>query len=180
MDDAPGRGGEITMMDGVAMVTGAAVASVHFRDFTDEVAALTLPGWLLLIVAFAWLSVTSAGPFVYLVRRFSHRTEGYPGPWDGVWVAFGIPWLLAGLVRSGAGSAVEEGNAIYSGTLFSGLFLASGLALRRLLLAWPPASTAAPVAPPEPAPIRSWTGRIGRALSIGWPLQLGLGLVVTK
>ncbi len=92
------RAGGLTMLDVTALVTGAAVASVHFRDFEEDIAGLTLVGWTLLVPAFAWLALTAAGPFVFLVRRFSRRPEGYPGPYDWLWLG-----LRAAVGRRGPG-----------------------------------------------------------------------------
>ena len=116
---ATGRAGGITMLDAAALVTGGAVASVHFREFDEEMAGLTLLGWALLVPAFAWLALTAAGPFVFLVRRFSRRPDGYPGPDDWLWLAFGLPWVVAALVRSGAGGLPESANRAYATCLFS-------------------------------------------------------------
>jgi hypothetical protein len=181
----PSRRGGVTMLDAAALVTGGAVASVHFREFEDEIGGLTLLGWALLVPAFAWLALTAAGPFVFLVRRFSRRPEGYPGPDDWLWLAFGLPWVVAALVRSAAGDLPESANSAYAACLFVGLAAAIVLALarlRRLLPRIEPAGTGpVPVPPgPPPRPAVSWTGQIGRAVAVAWPLQLGLGLVVTK
>jgi len=174
------RPGGITMLDAAALVTGAAVASVHFREFTGEIAALTPVGWLFLVSAFAWLGLTAAGPFVFLVRRFSRRPEGYPGPGDGLWLAFGLPWVAAALLRSGAGSLIDGGNAAYVNALFLGLFAASALGLRRLLARFPGTEPGPWHVPGTPPRHESWTQLIGRAVTVAWPLQLGLGFVVTK
>lgn len=180
---APGRSGGITMLDAAAFVTGGAVASVHFRDFEDEISGLTLLGWALLVPAFAWLALTAAGPFVFLVRRFSRRPDGYPGPDDYLWLAFGIPWVVAALVRSGPGSLPGGVNSAYAAGLFLGLAAATAPALVRLWRSLPRIDPVATGAAPHSAPRQhpaSWTERIGRAVAVAWPLQFGLGLVVTR
>jgi hypothetical protein len=170
--------GGITMLDGTAMVTGAAVASVHFREFTDEMAGLTIFGWLSILAAFAWLALTAAGPFVFLVRRFSRRPDGYPRPGDLLWLAFGLPWAVAALFRSAAGNLIDSKNTYYVNGLFAGLFVASGLALWQISRTW---KTIGPATAGTPGPkSATWTDLIGRTLSIAWPIQLGLGFVVTK
>jgi hypothetical protein len=176
------RAGGLTMLDAAAFVTGAAVASVHFRDFDEEIAGLGLPGWALLVPAFAWLALTAAGPFVFLVRRFSRRPDGYPGPYDWLWLGFGLPWVVAALVRSGLGGLPDGTGTLYSGFLFVALAAATVPSLARLWLSLPriePTAGGGPVPPAPPKP-ESWTGRIGRAVAILWPLQFGLGLMVTR
>lgn len=177
----PARGGGVTMLDAAALVTGGAVASVHFREFEDEIAGLTLLGWALLVPAFAWLALTAAGPFVFLVRRFSRRPDGYPAADDWLWLAFGLPWVVAALVRSAAAGMMDGPGPVYNAGLFAGLVGATLPALARLWRSLPPIDpTAAGPSGPPPRPPASWTGRIGRAVAIAWPLQLGLGLMVSK
>ncbi len=176
------RAGGLTMLDATALVTGGAVASVHFRDFDEEIAGLGLAGWALLVPAFAWLALTAAGPSVFLVRRFSRRPEGYPGPYDWLWLGFGLPWLVAGLFRSASGGLTDEAASRYAEFLFVAL---AGAAIPALLRLWRSFSRAEPstgpghVSPTAPQPA-SWTARVGRAIAVLWPLQFGLGLLVTK
>jgi hypothetical protein len=161
------------MLDGAALVTGGAVASVHFRELTDELTGLTILGWLFLAAAFGWLALTSAGPFVFLVRRFSSRPIGYPSPDDWLWLAVGLPWLLTALYRSACGTSFDPTNSIYGTCLFLGLFAASGLSLLRILRTWSSIGEGERDG-------GSWTDLVGRVLSVTWPLQLGLGFVVTR
>jgi hypothetical protein len=161
------------MLDAAALVTGGAVASVHFREFGEEIEALTPLGFGFLIVAFGWLALTAAGPFVFLVRRYGRRISGYPGPSDLLWLAFGLPWTLAALYKSGAGSLGGRTAVVYGNVLFIGLALASCLAMLRLRKVWRSLD-----APGKPR--RTWTEWIGSAVAVSWPLQLGLGFVVTK
>jgi hypothetical protein len=175
------------MLDATAFVTGAAVASVHFRDFEEEIGGLTLLGWALLVPAFAWLALTAAGPFVFLVRRFGRRADGYPCGDDCLWLGFGLPWVVAALVRSAMGRLPEGEPVAYSAGLFLGLAAATAPTLVRLWRSLPrldPAGTGPTPAPKPtaagPSSPGSWTGRIGRAIAVTWPLQFGLGLVVTR
>jgi hypothetical protein len=177
--DSPRRGG-VTMLDAAALVTGGAVASVHFREFEDEIGGLTLLGWALLVPSFAWLALTAAGPFVFLVRRFSRRPEGYPSPDDWVWLALGLPWVVAGLVRSASGGLPEGANSLYATGLLLGLVMASVPAVARLWRLLPRIDPISSGPAPTVRPAGSWTARLGRAVAIAWPLQLGLGLLVTK
>jgi hypothetical protein len=174
-DKAGTRSGGLTMFDAAALVTGGAVASVHFRPFEDEIGDLTPLGFSFLILAFAWLAMTAAGPFVYLVRRYGRRRAGYPSVPDLLWLAFGLPWAIAALYRSGAGNLSTTANILYGNTLFIGLALASGLAVFQLKRTWDALDSAR-----SPKPRRTWTEWIGTAIAVAWPLQLGLGFVVTK
>jgi hypothetical protein len=145
-------------------------------------AGLTPLGWVLLVSAFVWLGMTAAGPFVFLVRRFGRRPGGYPSSDDRLWLAFGLPWAIAALVRSGSGALPDGANSVYSACLFAGLAAASAPAVVRLWrsLSRIDALATGSAAPPPPPRPDSWTGRIGRAVAILWPLQFGLGLVVTR
>ena len=69
-----GRG--FTLLDGAAMIIGAAVASLHFSGATP--ARLTGLGWGLVWGAFAGIAITAAGSALFLARRFIRRLEGYP------------------------------------------------------------------------------------------------------
>src|SRR3954451_1999247 len=76
MEKRAEAGDGFTVLDGVALVTGAAVALVHLRSSVTE---FNDPSdWVWGCGLFTWLSVTSAGPFVYSVRRFFTRPAGYP------------------------------------------------------------------------------------------------------
>ena len=56
-------GGGFNVMDGVALVVGAAIASVHMlRVLRGD---LSLAGWVMLWLAFTWVAVTAAGPFLF-------------------------------------------------------------------------------------------------------------------
>jgi hypothetical protein len=176
LEETTSRSGGITMLDAAALVTGGAVASVHFRPFEEEIGKLTPLGSSFLVLAFAWLALTAAGPFVYLVRRYGRRRSGYPSPPDLLWLAFGLPWTIAALYRSGAGNLSTAANILYGNALFIGLALASCLAVLRLKRAW----DALDAAHATKAPRRTWTEWIGTAIAVAWPLQLGLGFVVTK
>ena len=157
------------MLDGAALVTGAAVAAVHFREFTEEMAGLDVLGWAFVAPAFAWLAVTAAGPFVFLVRRVGRRSNEVEGPGDELWMVLGLPWLIAGLLRSVSGNALDAENLLYGNALFVALFAASLFAFRGLLKDRSDAAVR-----------RTWADRIGRVLAAAWPLQFGLGLMVTK
>lgn len=165
--------GGLTLLDGAALVTGAAVASVHIKGAVPT-GALAGPGWVLVWTTFTGIALTAAGPFVFLVRRFLRRPPGYPRVGDVLWTLLGLPWLLTAVLQtSGTGGARERGP-LYVGGLSLGVGLASMLALAVVWKTWvmvPPERIAK--APPSP-----WTNRVGLALSVLWPLQCGFGLIV--
>ena len=88
------------MLDGAAIVTGAAVASIHIRGVIRDSDHLAAPGWLLIWGTFAWVALTAAGPFLFLVRRFLRRPADYPKVGDTLWAVLGLPWLLTAVIRS--------------------------------------------------------------------------------
>jgi hypothetical protein len=173
--DRADAGGGFTVLDGVALVTGAAVASVHIRSAVPELD--DLGDWAFAWCLFCWLSVTSAGPFIYLVRRFFTRPTGYPRLGDRLWLMAGLPWLIAAMVRTGEPSAeVVSGrlDPAYVGCLTIGLTLMAIVAVpvmaARYLLVDPLKPRV-----PEPSP---WTHRFGLMLTVAWPIHCGVGLVV--
>src|SRR5262245_62922958 len=102
MDRADGGDG-FRVLDGAALVMGAAVASVHIRNvIRDNLGAF---GWVLVWCTFSWVALTASGPFLFLVRRFARRLPRYPQVGDGLWALLGIPWLMTALVRSTVGDA---------------------------------------------------------------------------
>ncbi len=173
-DRAEARGG-FSVLDGVALVMGAAVAAVHVKSAVPDP---TGPAdWTWASGLFTWIWLTAAGPFLYLVRRFGTRPLDYPGIGDRLWALAGLPWCVASLVRTG--EVVPEGaqgrlDADYVGCLSIGLALAMLVIVptlaARFLLTHPDGPRSA-----EPTP---WTNRLGLALTIAWPIQCGVGLVV--
>src|SRR4051812_39350763 len=91
-------GGGFSVLDGASIVTGAAVASIHIRGVIRG--DLAAPGWALIWGTFAGVSLTAAGPFLFLARRFLRRLPDYPGVGDALWALLGLPWLVAALIRS--------------------------------------------------------------------------------
>ena len=176
MSDTAGSG--FAVLDGVALVAGAAVASVHMRGVLDE--NLHGAGWLLILIPFAWLGLTAAGPFVYLVRRYARPAPGVPKVGDRLWALLGLPWLLTALIQAnpsqagGVAPPVTPGSASAT-ILFVGLGVVSLIAQAVVWATWvavtPERATATFSTP--------WTNRVGLVLAVTWPLQYGLGLVVT-
>jgi len=175
MADRVEAGGGFTVLDGVALVTGAAVALVHLRSAVPEFDDAW--DWAWGSGLFAWMSVTSAGPFVFLVRRFFTRPPGYSRLGDRLWALVGAPWVLAALVKTGeppGEGAAGRIDPAYVGCLSLGLCLVAMVAVPVIAAKYLLGDPSKPRAP-EPA---SWTHRLGLALTVAWPIQCGVGLVV--
>lgn len=160
-----------TLLDGAAMIIGAAAASLHFSEATPE--GLTGLGWGLLWGAFAGIALTSAGPFLFLARRHVRKLDLYPQAGDRLWAVLGLPWICSALVRPRR-SALCTGGELYTGVLTIGLalaILASMVSVFKICL--PPVSNKSRevLAP-------SWTNRVGFALAVAWPLQCGYALLL--
>jgi hypothetical protein len=173
MSDSAGNG--FSVLDGVALVAGAAVASVHTRGVLDE--DPFGPGWLVVLVAFIWVAMTAAGPFLYLVRRYVRALPGYPQVGDRLWAILGLPWLLTALIQAAPSRphpATAIPGAAHAALLMVGLGVAS---LTVLSVVW---GTWVTVTPEQASETFSppWTNRVGLVLSIAWPVQCGVGMVV--
>ncbi|MHB1557708.1 MAG: hypothetical protein ACYC61_09530 [Isosphaeraceae bacterium] len=166
-------GGGFSVLDGVALVMGSAIASIHVLRVMRG--GLTGAGWIMLWLTFAWVAVTAAGPFLYLARRFGRRLKDYPGVGDRLWAILGIPWLVTAVIQSAtAGGSEPRQNPLFATTLVVGIGLACLIALGVVWSTWvvvPPGEAARVEASP-------WTNRVGLVLAITWPVQCGLGLVV--
>ncbi len=172
MMERAGPGEGFSVLDGVALVTGAAVASVHVRGIIRD--GLTGPGWALIWVTFSWVALTAAGPFVFLGRRFARRLAGYPKVGDTLWALLGLPWIVTALLRSAAMGEGHRGDDLVAAVLGVGLGGASLIALGVVWATWvlvPPEQASRTAAAP-------WTNRVGLILSVAWPVQCGLGMVV--
>jgi hypothetical protein len=168
-----GVGGGFTLLDGVALVIGAAVASVHLRALTGA----RLGGALVLFwMTFAGVALTSAGPFLFLGRRFLRRSPGYPGVGDRLWGVLGLPWMLTAVLSTGTGGpgASAARGDVYATALGCGLAASCVTALATVWKRWV-------MAPPQDLDRRhhaAWTDRVGLALAVAWPLQCGFGLLI--
>jgi hypothetical protein len=167
-----------TLLDGIALVVGAAIASVHLRDAIPR--GLTALGWGLVWPTFAGVALSAAGPFILLERRFGRRPEGYPKMGDWLWCLMGSPWVATAFLRPAKVTALV-GTAssldLYRVCLWSGIAAASLVAIVDLWKAWGGISAGARPADAGP---RRWTEHIGLALAVAWPLQSGFGLVVAE
>jgi hypothetical protein len=166
------RGGGFTVLDGAALVVGAAIASVHVVGIRRGDLAGT--GWIMIGLTFCWIAMTAAGPFLYVGRRFIRRLPNYPKIGDRLWALLGLPWLGAALLQSATPGAEPRHNPIFSAILTVGLGLVCFIALIVVWTNWVilPSEQAAKT---EAAP---WTNSVGLLLSIAWPIQCGLGMVV--
>ena len=166
-------GSGFSVLDGVALVMGSAIASIHtLRVMRSD---LTGAGWVMLWLTFAWVAVTATGPFLYLGRRFARRLADYPKIGDRLWAMLGVPWLADGRDPVGGGRDRSRGRTPCSRlTLSVGLGIVCLIALGVVWTTWvmvPPEQAARVEAAP-------WTNRVGLILAIAWPIQCGLGLVV--
>jgi hypothetical protein len=165
-------GGGFSVLDGAALVAGAAVASVHIRGvLRGEPAG---PGGVLLLGTFAWVSLTAAGPFLYLVRRYARDQPGYPKVGDRLWGVLGLPWLLTAGFQAVPAAASPSSHVLLATGLSIGLAVVSLVCLSVVWMTWV-------VATPERASetfSAPWTNRVGLFLAIAWPVQCAAGMVV--
>lgn len=169
---ADAAGGGFSVLDGVALVAGAAVASVHMRGVLDE--RLFAPGWVIVLGSFVWVSATAAGPFLFLLRRFVAALPGYPKVGDRLWAVLGLPWLVTALLQTAPSSTALTPGPVPSTLLIVGLGIASLIALGVVWGTWvmvTPQQATETFSPP-------WTNRVGLFLAIAWPIQCGVGMVV--
>jgi hypothetical protein len=171
MEQAGSTGG-FSVLDLGALVMGAAIASVHVLRVMRE--DLTLGAWVMIGLVFAGVTATSAGPFIFLGRRFVRQQVGYPRVGDRLWALFGIPWLATAIIKSATPGSAARHEPLFSTTLSIGLGIVCMIALA---VVW---STWVMVPPDQAARIESgpWTNRVGLIVAIAWPLQCGLGMVV--
>lgn len=169
MMDRAGVGEGFSVLDGAALVMGAAVASVHIRYIIRD--NLSEFGWVLVWCTFSWISLTATGPFLFIGRRFARKLPSYPQVGDCLWALLGIPWLMTAVVRSTADDGVAENYATGLGVAVA---IACWIALVVVWKTWvmvPPERAARTAATP-------WTNRVGLALAIAWPIQCGIGMVL--
>jgi hypothetical protein len=151
---------------------GSAIASIHIlRVIRSD---LKGAGWIMVWVTFSWVAATAAGPFIFLARRFARRLPNYPKIGDRLWALLGIPWLASAVVQSAAPGSEPRHNPLFTTTLSAGLGI---VCLIALFVVW---GTWVMVSPEQATRIEAapWTNRVGLILSIAWPIQCGLGMVV--
>ena len=165
-------GGGFSVLDGAALVMGSAVSSVLMLGARRP--DLSGPSWIMIATTFTLVAVTAAGPFLYLARRFGRRLPNYPKVGDKLWALLGIPWLATALLQSATPGSEPRHNPLFTTTLSVGLAIACLIALAVVWGTWV-------IVPPEQASrieAAPWTNRVGLILSVAWPLQCGLGMIV--
>jgi hypothetical protein len=166
------RGDGISVLDGAALVVGGAIASVHVLGIRRV--DLSGPGWIMILIAFCWIAITAAGPFLYLGRSFIRRLPQYPKIGDRLWALLGLPWLASAILQSATPGTEPRHNPLFAATLILGLGI---VCLIALIVVW---GTWVMVPPEEVAQVEAapWTNRLGLILSIAWPIQCGVGMIV--
>lgn len=161
-----------TVLDGVAVVIAAAIASLHLR--TPMLRAFGA-GWGLLWLTFAGVGISAAGPVVLVMRLYGRRPKGYPRLGDKLWAMLGSPWILTAFLRP-TRSASEFATISFYGTM---LTISVGLAsLFVQVIMWkvwvlkPPGMRNLGKSP------STWTERLGMAISVASPLQIAFLLIV--
>lgn len=165
--------GGLTISDGVALVAGASVAAVHLRVVSRGEGFG--PDWLLVWGTFFWLSLTAAGPFVYVVRRFGRGMMRHPKVGERLWAMLGFPWIVTAMLQelpSADHPATPDPSFVAVLSITVGV-----VCVIALMSVW---STWVVVAPDRASETFAgpWTNRLGLILAIAWPFQCGLGMVV--
>jgi hypothetical protein len=161
-----------SISDGAALVMGSAIASVHILGVRRW--DLSGSGRFMVGLTFMWVALTAAGPFIFVARRYARRLASYPQIGDRLWAMLGIPWVATALVQSAVPASEPRHNPLFTVTLTVSLAI---VCLISLAVVW---STWVMVSPEQAARIEAapWTNRVGLILSIAWPIQCGLGMVV--
>ncbi len=165
-------GRDINVLDGLALVMGAAIASVHMLRVLRS--GLTPAGWVMLWITFSCVALTASGPFIFLARRYSRRLPGYPKIGDWLWALLGVPWVFTAIIESVVPGEDPRHNPLFSASLSIGLAISCLLALVVVWGTWV-------MVPPEQAArieVGPWTNRLGLIIAIAWPIQCGLGMIV--
>src|SRR5262249_23258250 len=153
-------GGGFTVLDGAALVIGAAVGSVHIRGAVPS-QGLGGYGWSLLWVTLLGVALTAAGPFVFVVRRYWRHARDFPRTGDWLWLPLGLPWLVTLVLRPRSWGQGPWWD-VYQFTLHYGTLAASVVALAVI---W---RTRVMADADHHAKKRSsaWTERVGTALAV--------------
>jgi hypothetical protein len=155
-------------------VIGAAIASVHIREAVTS--TLLPPGWGLVWITFSGVAISAAGPIVYVFRRYVRRNTGYPRIGDRLWAVLGVPWVVTAPFRPLRSASMRGFMDLYRFGLWLSVAVASLIVLGVLWSTWV-------IAPPGRGMRQgrlAWTERVGLILAIAWPVQCGLGLVLTE
>jgi hypothetical protein len=170
--DSPAASTGFSVLDGAALVAGAAVAAAHLRGVIKT--ELVGPGWVVVWGSFLWIGLTAAGPFIYLFRLYLRQEKGYPKVGDRLWAMLGLPWLLTTVFQGEPGAAGGWSHELLTAGLSVGLGVAGLIAVAVVWGTW------VMVTPQRADQTFSgpWTNRVGLLLAIAWPVQCGLGMVV--
>lgn len=159
----------ITVSDGTALVMGAAVAAVLVPGpFLDQASGL---GWVLIALTFAGLSLTAAGPFLWLARLVVKVPVGGRQSGLALWAVLGLPWILSALIRT---INARRHSQLADLVVLIGVVTACIHALVVVGRTWLPV----PERSPPEHPGAHWTDLVGTILAVAWPLQCALALIL--
>jgi hypothetical protein len=159
----------LSVLDGIALVIGGAVASVHVRGpLLDQSSVL---GWGVVMATFSGLAVTSTGPFLIAFRRALSRPPSITGLGERLWAVLGHPWVLAAPFHTLASSGRLRPFDVL---LVLGLSCATIWVLVAIWRSW----VRFPSEPVRSEPPPRAFERIGIVLAVGWPFQWGLLLII--
>lgn len=170
-ENASQTGPGFSVLDGAAVVAGAAVASVHVRAVIHE--ELTIAAWSIILLAFFWIALTASGPMLLIVRGWFRRSPNYPRIGDVLWGVLGAPWVLTAPLESPVIGTGPTHVPLVVG-LVVGLGVACMTALGVVWSKWVIVTREeahSAFGPP-------WTNRVGLILAITWPLQCAVALVI--
>ncbi|HKI17201.1 MAG TPA: hypothetical protein VKA15_04950 [Isosphaeraceae bacterium] len=170
--DQAGTAVGFSVLDLGALVMGSAIALTHVLRIMRE--DLSSGGWIMICLVFVGVTLTAAGPFVFLARRFVRREPGYPRIGDWLWALLGIPWLACAVLKSATPGSESRYEPLFATTLSVSLAI---VCMTALAVVW---STWVMVPPEQAARLETgpWTNRVGLIVAIAWPLQCGLGMIV--
>ena len=160
------------VLDLGALVMGSAIGSIHVLRVMRD--GLSTGGWIMLCLVFVGVTLTAAGPFVFLARRFARKARAFPKIGDRLWALLGLPWLVSALLKSAAPGNEPRYEPLFATTLSISLGIVCLIALAVVWNTWV-------MVPPEHAArieTGPWTNRVGLVIAIAWPLQCGLGMIV--
>ena len=120
-------GRDVNVLDGVALVMGSAIASVHALRVIRS--GLTPAGLIMVWITFSCVALTASGPFVFLARRYSRRLPSYPKVGDWLWALLGVPWVVTAIIESVVPDEDPRHNPLFTTTLSIGLVVSCLLAL---------------------------------------------------
>jgi hypothetical protein len=167
-----GKAGGFSVLDLAALVMGSAIASIHVIRISRQ--DLSAGGWIMVCLVLAGVTLTAAGPFVFLARRYARKEPAYPRIGDRLWALLGLPWLVSAILKSATAATEPRYEPLFTTTLSVGLAIACMTALAVVWNTW------IRVPPEEATRLESgpWTNRVGLIIAIAWPLQCGLGMIV--